>query len=136
MHGKRALWVALGVAGVAFAAVSLMQNGPAGLPWMPPCLFNRLTGLHCPGCGMTRATWAGLNGNFAQAFRLNPLGVILLPLAVLALAIEMIGWVRGRALPIRLHLGLKSGGVLVGTILLFWIMRNIPAWPFTLLAPP
>jgi len=136
MRGERALWVALGVLGLSFAAFSLKQNGPAGLPWMPPCLFNRLTGLLCPGCGMTRATWAGFNGNVAQAFRFNPLGMILLPLAALALTIEVIGWVRGRPLPFRLHLGLKSGGVLVGMIFLFWIMRNIPEWPFTLLAPP
>lgn len=85
---------------------------------------------------MTRAAWACLDGNFAQAFRLNPLLMTLLPLAVLAFMIEILGWVRGRPLPFRLHLGRKSGGLLVAILVLFWILRNIPVWPFTLLAPP
>jgi len=121
---------------LAFAAFSLRQSGPAGSPWLPPCIFNRLTDLHCPSCGMTRAAWACLDGNFAQAFRLNPLLMTLLPLAVLAFMLEILGWVRGRPLPFRLHLGRKSGGLLVAILVLFWILRNIPVWPFTLLAPP
>lgn len=136
MRKDRALWVALGMLGLALIAFTLQQSGPSALPWLPPCLFHRLTGLHCPSCGMTRAMWAGLNGNFAQAFRFNPLLVILLPLAALALLVEILGWVRGRPVPFRLHLGLKSGGIVVAIIGLFWILRNVPVWPFTLLAPP
>ncbi len=42
------------------------------------CLFKRLTGFPCPSCGSTRAILAFLNGNFSEAFHLNPLGILLL----------------------------------------------------------
>lgn len=39
----------------------------------PPCVFNLLTGLLCPGCGGTRALHALLHGDVAAAFAFNPL---------------------------------------------------------------
>lgn|SRR5690625_2979830 len=45
-----------------------------------PCVFNVVTGFECPGCGMTRATLALLEGNLYQAFRWNMLIFILIPL--------------------------------------------------------
>lgn len=46
------------------------------------CLFRFLTGISCPGCGMTRALTAALKLDFALAYEMHPL-VFLLPLAVL-----------------------------------------------------
>jgi hypothetical protein len=37
-----------------------------------PCPFAKLTGLPCPGCGMTRAMMAMLHGNWALVVRLHP----------------------------------------------------------------
>ena len=136
MRGDRAVWVALGALGLAIGAYMLRQSGPSGLPWMPPCFFHRYTGMDCAGCGMTRAAYAALNGEIAKAFRFNPVGMILLPLAMVGVALEAIGWVRGEPLPVRLHFGAKTGWILVVIILSFWILRNIPYWPLTLLAPP
>lgn len=136
MHKDRATWVALGVLAAAFAAYLLYQRGPSGLPWLPGCTFHQFTGLHCPGCGMTRAASAALHGNFAAAFRFNPVGMILFPLAIIGVGIETIGWVRGRKLPFRLHFGARGAWVIVFVITGFWVLRNIPVWPFTCLAPP
>ena len=36
------------------------------------CMFHNLTGLDCPGCGMTRAAYALLHGRFMQAVKYNP----------------------------------------------------------------
>lgn len=44
----------------------------------PPCLFHRVTGLNCPGCGGTRALSAMLRLDFATAFWYNPLITCLL----------------------------------------------------------
>lgn len=46
------------------------------------CLIKRITGIPCPSCGMTRAFFALINGNFAQSFELHPM---LLSVPVLAL---------------------------------------------------
>lgn len=37
-----------------------------------PCLFQKLTGLYCPGCGNTRATIAALKLDFLSMLRFNP----------------------------------------------------------------
>lgn len=132
----RAAWVALGILALALAAAQLRQSGPEGVGWLPGCLFHRFTGLHCPGCGMTQGTFALLNGRLAEAFRFNPVGMILLPLALAGIGLELAGWVRGRPLPWRLHFGKYGALAIAGVVIAFWILRNLPWWPFTLLAPP
>lgn len=46
-------------------------------PWihylMPPCAFNRLTGVPCPSCGMTRSVLALADFNLIAAFQFHPL---------------------------------------------------------------
>lgn len=39
----------------------------------PRCLLHTATGIPCPTCGMTRATWQLLQGEIGRAFLLNPL---------------------------------------------------------------
>jgi len=39
----------------------------------PRCLLHAATGIPCPTCGMTRATWHLLHGEIGRAFLLNPL---------------------------------------------------------------
>jgi hypothetical protein len=136
MHANRALLVALGVLGLAYSAVLLRENGPAGVPWLPGCTIRSVTGLDCAGCGMTRATHALLHGRIMEAFRFNPVGLVLLPAALVALALEVAGWVRGRPLPWRLRPGPRAIWALVAVILAFTVLRNIPMWPLTLLSPP
>lgn len=38
-----------------------------------PCIFNRLTGLYCPGCGGTRAVLALLHGRLLQSIAYHPI---------------------------------------------------------------
>lgn len=137
MRTDRAIWISLAVLGLVAAAVMLRENGPAGMAWLfPECPFHRLTGLHCPGCGMTRAAHAALNGRIGAAFHFNPLGMILLPAASVALGLEVVGWIRGKPLPLRVTVSSRVAWGIVWAVLAFWILRNLPVWPFTLLAPP
>lgn len=46
---------------------------PSQAPFYPPCLVRLYTGLHCPGCGATRALHALLHLRLEEAWRLNPL---------------------------------------------------------------
>ena len=59
--------MAAGIAGMVFFF------NPAAYSFYPVCLFHRLTGLNCPGCGGTRALYALLHGHFAAALRDNAL---------------------------------------------------------------
>lgn len=44
------------------------------------CPVHRLTGLPCPGCGLSRALAAASQGDFGAAFGLNPFVVFVWPL--------------------------------------------------------
>lgn len=118
---------------LATAAVALYRRGPGGMPWF--CPFHELTGLHCPGCGMTRAVYALLHGDFMQAMRMNGVGIFLLPVALVGLSLEAAGWVRGRPLAWRIPVGRRGSLALLLLVTGFWLLRNLPWWPFNLLAP-
>ena len=64
-------WVAAAIV-AAVLAVSVLARAPAELPFTP-CMFYNLTGLPCPGCGMTRGFVAMGHGQLAAAWRHNAL---------------------------------------------------------------
>lgn len=49
-----------------------------------PCIFNSLTGLKCPGCGMTRMCLSILKLDFRSAWQYNPAVFSVLPLLAVA----------------------------------------------------
>ena len=97
----------------------------------PPCLFYELTGLHCPGCGATRAAHALLQLDLVRAVRMNALFVLLALPILFILALE--GALGRLFFSARAHKGLGYGFLAV--TLVFTVLRNIPHYPFTLLAP-
>ena len=67
-------------AGICYAIFVKLTN------WGIPCLFHLLTGLECPGCGISRMCLALLQLDFVSAARYNLLVLCLLPFGgVLAL---------------------------------------------------
>ena len=48
-----------------------------------PCIFKGVTGIPCPGCGMTRACLAILQGEFSTAWRYHPFSFQLIGLIIL-----------------------------------------------------
>jgi hypothetical protein len=54
---------------------------PATHGFYPQCMFHRVTGLNCPGCGGLRALHQLAHGHLATAFRYNALVVLGLPIA-------------------------------------------------------
>ena len=98
------------------------------------CLFHALTGFHCPGCGSTRALHQLLHGHLATAFGLNPLMVLSLPFLGYSFLSYIVNGISGRALPNIFVPGILIW-LLLGVILLFCVLRNIPFYPFSLLAP-
>jgi hypothetical protein len=121
--------LALGVAAVAM----VYFVDPAQSSLYPRCALLTLTGLYCPGCGGLRATHALLHGDLAKAMALNPLVALLPPLALTITA----GWAidHNPRRVMRLFKRLRWYVTLPAVILLFGLLRNLPIWPFTLLAP-
>jgi hypothetical protein len=104
---------------------------PAGVAWLPKCPLHQITGWHCPGCGVTRAAHALLHGDLLGAFNKNALLLFLTPLLLL-----YCGWKRrreGRAWSTTISRRAILG--LLALLLLFAVLRNIPVYPFELLAP-
>jgi len=85
----------------------------SALPGVPLCPFNALTGLPCPGCGMTRAFLALGRLDFAGAYASNPLSF---PLAAL-----MVLFVAGKV-PRALH-SAKAVHLALFGVLAFWATR-------------
>ena len=70
---KLAAAIALPLAIIA-VPTAWVESGPS------ICLFRRVTGWSCPGCGMTRAVSSTLHGDIVAAIRFNRLVVAVFPL--------------------------------------------------------
>ena len=102
----------------------------------PPCPFYELTGLYCVGCGTGRAFLAILHGELYAAFRFQPLMIILLPFIGYYCLKQYIAFVFGHdILPFPTIRSRFVGIFIVSIVLGYWVLRNIPIFPFTLLAP-
>ncbi len=101
----------------------------------PPCATYQLTGIYCMGCGSGRATVALLHGDILAALGYNVLYVIFLPFILYYLLKVYISYVFGKDVLPFFKIGLKGSIAILTVVLLFWILRNIPVFPFTLLAP-
>ena len=63
----------LGASVLLAVSVVVYFFDPVTTWFYPPCVFNLLTGLLCPGCGGTRALHARVHGDVGAAFAFNPL---------------------------------------------------------------
>ncbi|HZL13655.1 MAG TPA: DUF2752 domain-containing protein [Verrucomicrobiae bacterium] len=117
----------LGLALLGIAAVTFFFN-PARHGFYPVCLFHKLTGLNCPGCGATRAAHALLHGQFLRALHDNALFVFALALAAIwgiCFAIRKI-----KNPKVRLKVPPHFLWAFLVLALIFGVLRNLPAFAF------
>jgi hypothetical protein len=113
---------------VAGAGAVLFFFNPGTHGFYPICLFHKLTGWNCPGCGGTRAAYALLHGNFALALKDNALFIVLLAAAV-ARGIWFAAK-RIRHQPTGIFLSAKILWVALAITAIFTALRNLPAFAF------
>lgn len=113
-------WLAVGLSLLTVAL--LARHYPlGGRHEIVLCLFRRITGLACPGCGLTRAFVALFQGDFTAAITFHPMA----PLLAVEAAIAWLLWgasSRGflrRAVLRWDHLALANGAAL----LVLWAAR-------------
>ena len=126
-------FVLLGLAALPCLAMVYARN-PEEQGIYPPCIFYALTGLHCPGCGTLRGVHQLLHGNLIAAFGYNPYTMLALPVIGYAFLSALLLSAYGKRLPaVFIHPALIWG--LLTAIIAFWVLRNVPVYPFTVLAP-
>ena len=59
-----------------------------------PCLFYEITGLKCPGCGISRMFVSLAKLDFAAAFKFNPFALITGPFVLLYFVLNEIEYVK------------------------------------------
>ena len=120
----------LGAAGLAL----LYFVDPRNPGVFPVCPFLALTGCYCPGCGTLRALHVLLHGDVAAALGYNVLTVLSLPFIAYSLGT---GAMRAFGLktpqPVFIHP--KWIWALLAGVGAFWLLRNVPIAPLTMLAP-
>ncbi len=88
-----------------------------------PCVFRKVTGLRCPGCGVSHMLIHMSKFRFREALTANPLLFFLVPLLILLLAVKII------FLPPQLEAGSRLltllMSVFIGLTLVFGVVRNI-----------
>ena len=120
----------------AMAAALLVASAacvPESLPRLSICFFHSLTGLPCPGCGLTRSFCAISHGDLAGAWAYNPFGLLFYALAVWLLLRPLLAW-RWPAYVGWEHRVVASRAFCAAPIVLVTVMLVFGAWRILRLA--
>jgi hypothetical protein len=126
------------VAGLGLALLYVVAVvPPTEDTWYPKCTFHRTTGLHCPGCGLTRSAHAALNGRFLQSLVYNATAPVVFPMLAYAILSSLWAWAKQERTPYKPgkvwhRYAWYAFGIFV---VIYGIIRNLPFEPFTTLAP-
>jgi len=101
----------------------------------PNCPFNTITGFFCPGCGSQRALSALLHGDVFQAVSFNPLMVLSLPLLIYSAVVYTINVFATTPVQQKIFYSPVFIKTVLVVVVAFGILRNVPVYPFNLLAP-
>ena len=129
------LFAASGIAAIVGGVSVVAHFDPSASHFFPVCPLYALTGIACPGCGLTRGYHALFHGDIATALHFNALiplyslifGYLFISLMLLA--------VRGRGLSFSVF---RKPWLLWSVAILaiaFAVLRNLPIYPFNLLYP-
>jgi len=95
-----------------------------------PCVFHKITGFFCPGCGITRMLFSLLRLEFYQAFRYNNLLFISLPFVIFYFVDFIIKFLLYKNDYLYKKINNKVWYLLLIVTIVFGIMRNIPIFEF------
>jgi len=106
---------------------------PSNINLFPKCPLYSSTGIYCPGCGSQRALHDMLNFKFKEMIGHNFLFLFGIIIIIYHFIVEGILYFKGK--DYNLLYKPKTPIIILIIVILYWILRNIPSYPFTLLAP-
>jgi hypothetical protein len=128
------LMAAASVVSIAGGSAMVAAFDPSAVHFFPICPLYALTGCACPGCGLTRGFHALFQGDVPAALGFNlllPVWAVIIGYVWVSLVLYAI---RGKGLPMW-----PTNPTFLWTfmivLLVFGVLRNIPAYPFSLLFP-
>ena len=122
-YKKRCMKVLLILGGLVSAGL-LFAYGAMHWGWWLPCVFNQITGLKCPGCGVSRMCLALLQLDFSRAFSWNPAVMICLPMLVYFVGYLSYRYVRFGDLQLKKWQQYICW-IMIAILLIFGILRNL-----------
>lgn len=104
------------------------MTGTHELLGLPPCSFQRLTGMPCPSCGLTTSFCHFVRGDLVSSLKANAVGTLLAALCLASIPWGLHGAATGRPLGARrikdLELCLMVGVIALFSLLLVnWAIR-------------
>lgn len=116
----------LGLTAVFAASIFLPLPGADGrIAHLPSlCPFHQITGLPCPGCGLTRAFVCLGHGHVAQSLHWHPIGWLVYGVLLLLWARAGLTWALRRPLvPLSARMVGRLNWASVATLLLVGVVR-------------
>ena len=109
---------------------------PTTNKYFPGCIFYKLTGLFCPGCGAQRSIHSLLRGNIIAALHANVLLVFCLPFLMVYYIILTINYLKPKSI-IKIGIVNQVWFIYLCALLVvyYWIARNVPVLEAGFLAP-
>ncbi|HEX8278066.1 MAG TPA: DUF2752 domain-containing protein [Segetibacter sp.] len=103
--------------------------------FFPRCTFFKITGFLCPGCGSQRAVSSLLQGDLVQALHFNVLAVASFPFILFSYTVSVLNALRIEPLIQNIFYSPLFVKIVLAVVILFFVIRNIAVYPFTLLSP-
>ncbi|HYP50263.1 MAG TPA: DUF2752 domain-containing protein [Pyrinomonadaceae bacterium] len=125
---------AAGLIAGASGAFAVAWFNPVTAGFFPQCPLYQMTGLACPGCGLTRGFHALFHGDILTALDYNVMLPFYVVFFVYLTALLLSVAARGRGFSFRLIQPKIAYGFLIIS-LVFGVARNLPFYPFTILYP-
>jgi hypothetical protein len=121
------------ISGILLVLLYFYVN-PSEVNFLPKCPLYVTTGIYCPGCGSQRATHELLHFHLLGVLKQNALYVLGLLILAYHIIISLLNSFFHKKVYNYIYHP-KTPLVLLIIILIFWILRNLPFYPFNLLAP-
>ncbi|MGI8639896.1 MAG: DUF2752 domain-containing protein [Pyrinomonadaceae bacterium] len=123
----------VGILAAVAGAFVIGYFNPTTAGFFPVCPLHAITGLNCPGCGLTRGFHALFHGDVLTALHFNALLPVYLFIGCYFFVSLGLTAVRGRGLSLNLFKPRLLWGFLI-VLIVFGVVRNLPFYPFTILA--